>query len=121
MTEKIDRILRAFEKQGRYYAGELLLTPQDAVSLIHELETANVVVTGVNLWYLIDGRPVESTLYLVLPEDNYGADNAARAREFILSEVPGKLQRGEVPEIPSADLYSVDFPNSLSIVEGLNL
>lgn len=100
-------------------AGELLLPPADAMKLVDCLERAHEVVTGVDVWYLIDDTPVESTLYLPLRDSGGVEENARLARQFIAEKLPSLLASGEAPEIPSADFVSVGFKSMFSLIDSL--
>jgi hypothetical protein len=106
-------------KRGRVKGDELLLTLPDALELIDCLEGIGEVVTGVDVWYLIENKPVESTLFLPLHDNGGVHENADRARRFISVEIPQLLASGQAPDIPAADLVSVGFMSELSVIDSL--
>lgn len=119
MQRELREVIRPFMALGRVKAGELLLPPPNALELIDCLERAREVVNGIDVWYLIDDVPVESTLYLPLSELGGVEENAALARQFLTETLPGILKSGEAPEIPSVDLVSVGFSSMFSVVDSL--
>jgi len=61
-------------------AGEMLLQPRAALSLIEELERAGVLILGVDVWYDVDGEIAQNLSSLDLSESRYA-----------LQRYPGKI------------------------------
>jgi len=69
-------------------AGEMLLQPQAALSLIEELERAGVLILGVDVWYDVDGEIAQNLSSLDLSESRDMRCNATQAKSFIESDLP---------------------------------
>jgi len=69
-------------------AGEMLLQPRAALSLIEELERAGVLILGVDVWYDVDGEIAQSLSSLDLSNSRDRRCNATQAQSFIESSLP---------------------------------
>lgn len=69
-------------------AGEMLLQPRAALSLVNELERAGTLILGVDVWYDADGEIAQSLSSLDLSESRDMCRNATQAKSFIESDLP---------------------------------
>lgn len=69
-------------------AGELLLTPVDALKFIQEIEERKILILGVDLWCYLDGQITEDPSSLDLSEIDDPQTSVSIAREFINNNLP---------------------------------
>lgn len=62
MSRKIKNILHKYRSKGKLVADELLLKPNDALNLVFELRSSEVIILGVNLWYYTESGAIAEAL-----------------------------------------------------------
>ena len=88
MTVETERVLARYGPAAVMKAGELLLQPRAALSLVDELERAGTLILGVDVWYDADGEIAQSLSSLDLSESRDICCNATQAKSFIESSLP---------------------------------
>jgi len=68
---------------GIVKAGDLLLPPQAALSLIDDLERYRLLILGVDPWYEVNGDIAQGLDFLDMGDSRDLAHNAAWARQYI--------------------------------------
>jgi len=76
------------ETRGIIKAGELLLTPTDALEFIEKIEQRGILILGVDLWCYIGDQIAEDPNSLDLSEIDNHRGSVAIAREFITHHLP---------------------------------
>lgn len=104
MTNSAAKVLHDFEPRGFYKAGELLLSPADAVRLINALARAGVVIYGVDCWYRVGDTMAESLYGLDNERSQDVVANAARAKSFIEAELPAAVASNRAQNIEFVSL-----------------
>ncbi|MEA5420434.1 hypothetical protein VB712_14475 [Spirulina sp. CCNP1310] len=85
MFTAVQRIVEKYQALGIMKAGEILLEPSVALSLMQELQQENNRIYGVDFWYYRDGQLVEDFNSLDL-SDVKDPQAAARITQVFLSE-----------------------------------
>jgi phosphotransacetylase len=88
MIEALEQLIDKYHHLGIIKAQELLLHPEDAVSLANELEKKKILILGVDLWYYIDNKIVEDPSSLDLSEIKNAKTSARLVKEFITNQLP---------------------------------
>ena len=92
MIKVLKQVMNKYERFGTWKAGELLLRPEDALSLANELEEMEIVIFGVDVWYYVVKQIVEDPGSLDISDitdgDNRVRASAKAAREFIKNKLP---------------------------------
>jgi hypothetical protein len=92
MIETLESIINNYLEIGIVKAGELLLSPGDAVKLADELEQSGILILGVDLWYYIGNKIAEDPGSLELSDIIDVKDNARVAKEFIRNRLPRNIE-----------------------------
>lgn len=90
MIEALEQLIDRYHPLGIVKAEELLLHPEDAVSLANELEKKGILILGVDFWYYIDNKIVENPSSLDLSEIKNVKTSARLVEEFITNQLPEK-------------------------------
>lgn len=85
------KLLDQYQKLGIIKAGELLLTPQDAVNLVEEIAQKDILILGVDIWYYLGDRIVEDPSSLDLSDISDAKINAEIAKNFITTQLPENI------------------------------
>lgn len=85
------KLLDKYQKLGIIKAGELLLTPQDAVNLAEEITQRGILILGVDLWYYLGDRIVEDPSCLDLSDISDVKVSAEIAKKFITTQLPENI------------------------------
>lgn len=92
MIDTLKKIIDKYYNLGIVKAGELLLSPVDAIRLADELEQRGILILGVDLWYYIGNKIAENPGSLDLSEITNVKDSAKLAIEFIQKHLPEKTE-----------------------------
>jgi hypothetical protein len=92
MIDTLKKIIDKYYNLGIVKAGELLLSPVDAIRLADELEQRGILILGVDLWYYIGNKIAEDPGSLDLSEITNVKDSAKLAIEFIQKHLPEKTE-----------------------------
>lgn len=84
-------LLDQYQKLGIIKAGELLLTPQDAVNLAEEISRKGILILGVDIWYDLDDKIVEDPSSLDLSDISDAKISAEIAKNFITTKLPKNI------------------------------
>lgn len=80
-------ILNKYQKLGIIKAGELLLTPKDALNLIEELSQKGILLLGVDTWKCLNDNIVEDPNSLDLSNVSDPKNSSEIAKRFILNQL----------------------------------
>jgi hypothetical protein len=82
------KLIDKYQKTGFIKAGELLLTPANALEFINEIAEGNISVLGVDLWYYINNQISEDPGSLDLSEIDDPQQSVSLAKQFITHNLP---------------------------------
>jgi hypothetical protein len=85
------KLLDKYQELGIIKAGELLLTPQDAVNLVEEIAQKGILILGVDLWYYLGDQIVEDPSSLDLRNISDAKISAEVAKKFIITQLPENI------------------------------
>ncbi len=96
MSSSLFKVLDSYLPKGLIKAGELLLQPQDALYLAHDLQSLGVSILGVDIWYRVDGAIAEDPngldlSYMVNRDDPVESSTAA-AKNYIEKQLPTHIE-----------------------------
>ena len=90
MLEVVDRVIEKYRHQGIIKAGELLLSPADAIDLVCDLEVQGIPILGVDCWYYVGQDLAEDPNSLDLSGLKDSQNGANIAKEFIANQLSSK-------------------------------
>jgi hypothetical protein len=82
------KLIDKYQKTGFIKAGELLLTPANALEFINEIAERDILILGVDLWYYINDQISEEPGSLDLSEINDPQQSVSIAKQFITHNLP---------------------------------
>jgi len=82
------KLIDKYQATGIIKAGELLLSPPDALEFIKEIAERGILILGVNLWCYIDNRIAEDPGSLDLSEIDDPQESVLIAKKFISQNLP---------------------------------
>lgn len=85
------KLLDKYQELGIIKAGELLLTPQDAVNLVEEIAQKDILILGVDLWYYLGDQIVEDPSSLDLSNISDAKISVEVAKKFIMTQLPENI------------------------------
>lgn len=85
------KLLDKYQELGIIKAGELLLSPQNAVNLVEEIAQKSIPILGVDLWYYWGDQIVEDPSSLDLSNISDAKISAEVAKKFIMSQLPENI------------------------------
>lgn len=88
MSTETERLLASYSSSAIMKAGEVLLQPRAALTLVDELERAAALILGVDVWYCVDGEIAQSLSSLDLSGSGDIHRNAVAAKSFIEGDLP---------------------------------
>lgn len=91
MSTDIHDILDKYRLLGIIKAGEILLKPVEALSLLEELETKHVRVYGVDFWYYQNTKIVEDFNSLDLSNTKDPEESVQIAKTFLMQFLPKEI------------------------------
>jgi hypothetical protein len=82
------KLIDKYQKTGFIKAGELLLTPANALEFINEIAERDILILGVDLWYYINDQISEEPGSLDLSEIDDTRQSVSIAKQFITHNLP---------------------------------
>jgi hypothetical protein len=95
MESKVKQLFDKYEPRCVIEAGELLFTPEDALSFLQELELLNMPIYALGLWYKVSNNIAEDPSWLDLGALRNQPDRAKvsieATRKFIMGNMPSHI------------------------------
>jgi hypothetical protein len=82
------KLIDQYQKLGIIKAGELLLTPSNALKFLVEIEQRGILILGVDLWFYMGEQIVEDPSSLDLSEIDNPQESVAISKKFIAHDLP---------------------------------
>jgi hypothetical protein len=82
------KLIDQYQETGIIKAGELLLSPADALEFIKEIAEREILILGVNLWCYVDNQIAEDPGSLDLSEIDDYQESVSIAKKFISQHLP---------------------------------
>ncbi|MDD1416343.1 hypothetical protein MEN41_17505 [Dolichospermum sp. ST_con] len=82
------KLIDKYQETGIIKAGELLLSPIDALEFIKEIVDKEILILGVNLWCYVDNKIAENPGSLDLSEIDNPQKSVFVAKKFITQYLP---------------------------------
>ncbi|MEA5577462.1 hypothetical protein [Anabaena sp. UHCC 0451] len=82
------KLIDQYQETGIIKAGELLLSPADALEFMKEIAEREILILGVNLWCYVDNKIAEDPGSLDLSEIDNPQESVSIAKKFISQHLP---------------------------------
>jgi len=82
------KLIDKYQKTGFVKAGELLLTPANALEFINEIAERDILILGVDLWCYVNDQILEDPGSLDLSGIDDSQQSVSIAKQFITHNLP---------------------------------